>query len=104
MNIFDLSGRVALITGGGSGLGRAFCEAMAEYGADVACCDIDLEAAQGTAELIKKFGSRTLAIKADVSEPVDVDHMVNEVRRELGKLDILFNNAGVFYPRSVVDC
>jgi NAD(P)-dependent dehydrogenase (short-subunit alcohol dehydrogenase family) len=94
-NIFDLSGRVALVTGGGSGLGRAFCEAMAEYGADVACCDIDIEAAQGTAELINKSGSRVLAIKADVSEPVDVEHMVNEVRRELGKLDILFNNAGI---------
>lgn len=94
-SIFDLSGKVALITGGGSGLGRIFCEAMAEFGADVACCDINEKTAQGTVELISKFGHRTLVIKADVTLPSEAEYMVDKAVGELGKLDILFNNAGI---------
>ena len=93
--IFDLSGKVALVTGGGSGLGRSFCEAMAEFGADVACCDIDNKTAQETVALIKGFGHRTLAVEADVSRPEDVEHMVQKATKSFGRLDILFNNAGI---------
>jgi 3-oxoacyl-[acyl-carrier protein] reductase len=97
-NIFDLSGKVALITGGGSGIGRAYCEAMSEFGADVACNDIDEYKAQETVMLISKFGHRALAIKADVSKQDEIERMVSRTVEELGKLDIVFCNAGIIIP------
>ena len=90
----DLSGRVALITGGGYGMGRSMCEVMAEYGADVAIADINVERAQETSKLIAKFGHRILTIKTDVSNSREVEHMVNETVAKLGTIDILVNNAG----------
>lgn len=93
--IFDLLGKVVLITGGGSGLGRVFCEGMAEFGADVVCVDINREWAEETANLINKFGHRTLVIEADVSKPKDVQRMIDDTVKEFGSLDILFNNAGI---------
>jgi len=97
-NMFDLSGKVALVTAGGRGLGREFCQAMAEFGADVACDDIRMEAAQETVELIKRFGHRAIAIEADVSQPDQVERMANQTVAELGAIDILFNNAGIANP------
>ena len=94
-NIFDLSGKVALVTGGGSGFGRVFCKALAEFGADIACCDINEKSAGETIELVKPFGHRTFVIKADVSQPDEVQHMVDETIKNLGTIDILFNNAGI---------
>jgi NAD(P)-dependent dehydrogenase (short-subunit alcohol dehydrogenase family) len=101
-SIWDLSGNVALVTGGGSGIGRALCEAMAEFGADVACCDINNEGAQETAQLIRKFGHRTLVIKADLSRPEDVEDTINRAVTDLGSIDILFNNAGVVPPEGKI--
>ena len=93
-SIFDLSGKVALVTGGGSGFGRAYCEGLAEYGADVACCDIIEERAEKTVELVEKFGHRAIAITADVSKPDEIEHMVNQTEEKLGSPDIVFANAG----------
>jgi NAD(P)-dependent dehydrogenase (short-subunit alcohol dehydrogenase family) len=93
--IFDLSGKVALVTGGGSGIGRAYCEAMAEYGADVACNDIDLQSALETVKIIGKFGHKAIAIEADASNQDDIEKMVDRTVGELGRLDILFCNAGI---------
>ena len=94
--LFDLSDKVAVVTGGGGRLGRAFCEAMAEYGADVVVSyNSNEDAAQEVAGLVKKFGRRSLAVKADVSNPDDVTHLIAHVVKELGRVDILFNNAGV---------
>ncbi|TAK53856.1 MAG: SDR family NAD(P)-dependent oxidoreductase [Gammaproteobacteria bacterium] len=94
-SIFDLSGRVALVTGGGHGLGRAISEAMAEFGADVAVADRSPDAAQETVALLDRFGIRTVAITADVSIAADVNEMVTRTTGELGRLDILFCNAGI---------
>lgn len=94
-NIFDLSGKVTLVTGGGAGLGREICEAMAEFGADVACNDINIEKAQETVELIGRFGHRAVAVKADVSRPEEVERLVNQVVAGLGTIDVLFCNAGI---------
>lgn len=96
--IFDLSGKVALVTGGSSGIGRVYCEAMAEFGADVACNDIDEQKAQETVRLISKFGHRAIAIKADASKQDEIEYMVNRTVEELGKLDIVFCNAGINIP------
>ena len=93
--IFNLRGKVALVTGGGSGLGRAYCEGMAEFGADVACCDIVEERAQETAEIIRKYGHRAVALTSDVSKPDEIEAMVNRTVSELGSLEIVFANAGI---------
>lgn len=102
-NPFDLSGKVALVTGGSSGLGRAFCEAMAESGSDVAFSYLTGETgAKETETMVAEYGVKALAIKADVSKPADVQAMFDQVDREFGKLDILFNNAGLdLKPRRI---
>jgi len=100
--MFDLSGRVAVVTGGGYGIGRSICEAMAEFGADVAIADIREELARETAGLIARFGHHTLAIKADVSVTADVERIVNETLSNWGTIDILVNNAGFLIGNSPV--
>ena len=97
-NMFDLSGKVALVTAGGHGLGREYCEAMAEFGANVGCSDIRLDLAMEAVELIKKYGHRAIAIEADVSKPDNIERMVNQTVSELGTIDILFCNAGIVNP------
>jgi 3-oxoacyl-[acyl-carrier protein] reductase len=92
-SIFDLSGKTALITGGGSGLGRAFCEAMAEFGADVALTGRTEEKLKETSRLIEKYGHGTLAIKADVSKEDEIKMLVESTIRKFGRLDIVFCNA-----------
>jgi NAD(P)-dependent dehydrogenase (short-subunit alcohol dehydrogenase family) len=93
-NRFGLAGKVALITGGGSGLGQAFCEAMAEFGADVACIDIAEEGAQKTVQNITAdYGHRAIAIHADVSRQNEVENLVDRTVKELGSIDIVFANA-----------
>jgi len=94
-NIFDLSGKVAIITGGGSGLGRLFCEALAEFGADISLCDIDEKGAKETSELVENFGRQSLPIRADVNNPDDVKRMIDETVAKFGHIDILVNNAGI---------
>ena len=93
--LFQLDGKVALVTGGARGLGRVFCEALAEFGADIALCDTNLEGALETAEYVRKIGRKSLAVRADVSDPADVQRMVEETVEELGTVDILINNAGI---------
>ncbi len=100
--VFDLSGKVALVTGGGSGIGRCICEAMAECGADVACCDRDKDGARETVALISKFKRRSVAIEADVSQPDSVQDMVDKTIAALGNIDILFNNAGIYPAESKI--
>ncbi len=67
-SMFDLSGRVALVTGGGSGLGREFCDVLAEFGASVACADVALDRAQETCRIIDRFGHPTMPVKTDVTQ------------------------------------
>ncbi len=96
--IFDLTGRVALITGASRGLGRAFAEAMAEFGADVACNGRDEAKLAETVKLLGKYKHRAIAVKADVTKEDEVKRMVDETVQKLGKIDIFFNNAGIARP------
>jgi NAD(P)-dependent dehydrogenase (short-subunit alcohol dehydrogenase family) len=91
----SLDGRVAVVTGAGSGIGRAIAEAMAAKGARVAAVDVDEPAARETVERITRSGGRGMAVRADVSRAADVDRAIELAGRELGPLDIMVNNAGV---------
>ena len=94
-SLFDLSGRVAAITGAGQGLGRAMALALAEAGADTAIIDTRLDTAEETSELVRRTGRRSVAIRADVSNKDQVSAMPARIRAELGDVDILVNNAAI---------
>ena len=85
---------MAIVTGGGAGIGRSICVNMAKEGAKVAVMDINEEAALETAEMINKEDGEALALKMDVTQKADVQAMTAQVLKTHGKIDILVNNAG----------
>ena len=91
----DLSGRTALVTGGGQGIGRGIVLKLAEQGADIAIADINDEGAVAVADEVKAFDRKGMAVHMDVTDSVSVDKCVEDVIGEFGHLDILVNNAGV---------
>jgi NAD(P)-dependent dehydrogenase (short-subunit alcohol dehydrogenase family) len=93
---FKLDNQVAIVTGGASGLGKAMGKGLAEAGAHLVIADINLELAQATAdEFTKDTGNKAIACKVDVTNVDDVYQMVEDVKKEFGRIDILFNNAGI---------
>jgi 2-keto-3-deoxy-L-fuconate dehydrogenase len=94
MNPFRLDGKNAVITGGGSGIGKSIAERFAEAGASVCVLDVDLAAAQAVAEEIKSAGGITRPYRCDVADHSGVKVVFDQVLRD-GKVDILVNNAGV---------
>jgi NAD(P)-dependent dehydrogenase (short-subunit alcohol dehydrogenase family) len=90
-----LENKVALITGAGSGIGRESCLLFARAGAKVVAVDIDMKAAQATANSI---GDAARAFQSDVSKSNDAESMVKFAEETFGKLDVVFNNAGIFHP------
>ena len=95
MNKFRLDGRKALVTGGGSGIGRAYAHALAEAGADVAIADYNYENSDKVSSEIKDIGTKSLAIEADCSKICDIENMIDIIKKEWGRLDIAVNNAGI---------
>jgi 3-oxoacyl-[acyl-carrier protein] reductase len=94
--VIDLSGKVALVTGGSRGLGRAIALRLATQGADVALSYRgNAEAAQATVGEIEGIGRRALAVQGDVKDPEQADALVKQVIEAFGKVDILVNNAGI---------
>jgi NAD(P)-dependent dehydrogenase (short-subunit alcohol dehydrogenase family) len=93
-----LAGKVAIVTGGGSGIGRGIVLAMAREGADIAIPDIQVLNAEKVADEVKGLGRKVLAMKTDVTSSADVKAMVDRVRDSFGKIDILVNNAGMAAP------
>jgi NAD(P)-dependent dehydrogenase (short-subunit alcohol dehydrogenase family) len=91
----ELSGKVALVTGSGKGIGRAIALAFSDAGAAIAVNAAHIESAQSTVDEIKKSGNKAIAIEADVADEAAVDAMINRTISELGGLDILVNNAGI---------
>lgn len=91
----SLSGKAALVTGAGSGIGRAIALALAGKGAAVLVNDVYLDRAQKVAGEVAEKGVKSLALRADVSHPAEVTAMVREARRVFPRLDILVNNAGI---------
>ena len=98
-----LAGKVAVVTGAGSGIGRAAAALFAREGATVAAVDLAGAAAKETAEQIAAAGGRALAAVADVSDPGQVSRAFDGILRDLGRIDVLYNNAGVNSSGSVID-
>lgn len=95
LRLFDLQGRVALVTGAASGLGRAIAVGLAGAGATVVCTDRDAEGADRTAAEIGEGGGKACHARVDVTRPAEVSEVVTSVARDLGGLHILVNSAGI---------
>ncbi len=91
----SLNGRVAIVTGGAQGIGRAIAEMLAKHGADVAIADLDPSRAQDAVAAVQQLGRRAIAVKVNVADGGEAKAMVEQVVKELGKVDILVNNAGI---------
>ena len=94
--LMDLSGKVALVTGAGRGIGRAIALRLAEAGAQVAVADLDADLALAVTEEIRAAGRHAEAAPADVSAEADVKSLVRACVDKMGGLDVLVNNAGIF--------
>ena len=94
---FDITGRVAIITGGGTGIGRATALVLATFGADVVLASRRMPNLESVAEEVRALGRRALPVQTDVHESGDIQEMVRRTVREFGKIDILVNNAGGSY-------
>ncbi len=92
---FDITEKVAIVTGGASGIGRAIALALADLGANVAIADTAIEAAEEVARGIKSGNGKATAVKVDVTDAKQVEQVVEQILREFGKIDILVNNAGI---------
>jgi NAD(P)-dependent dehydrogenase (short-subunit alcohol dehydrogenase family) len=92
---FRLDGKVAIVTGASSGLGEAFARGLAEAGADVAICARRVDRLNRTREAVEAIGRRCVAVPADVAKVEDCRRTVEQTARELGRVDVLVNNAGI---------
>ena len=92
--LFDLSGRVAIVTGGGTGIGRQMADGLAESGADVVVCARKPERCEQAAEELRTLGVRALGLRCDVRDPAEIAAVVDRTLAELGRIDVLVNNAG----------
>ena len=97
--LFSLNGQVALVTGGGAGIGKAICLMYAEAGAAVACTDVKETDAQVVADECAEFGVRAIGLKLDVTNEIERIAVMERVAKEFGKLSVLVNNAGGGGPK-----
>ncbi len=94
-NMFDLTDEVALATGGAGAIGSVVAKSLAGFGAHVVVADVDLNGAEEVAHQIESLDRRAMALKVDVSKQEDVHEMAHSVKNSFGRIDILFNNAGI---------
>lgn len=94
MELFDLTGKTAIITGGGRGLGEQIAVGLAEAGANVVLCSRKKEACEDVADQVRKMGVKALALKCDITNANEVQAVIDETKREFGTIDILVNNSG----------
>lgn len=99
--LLNLSGKVAIVTGGAKGIGRGIAYRLAEAGAKVLIADIDEPIGNSTAQELTAKGWTVASIKTDVSSEADVVAMINACREKFGSVDILVNNAGIFPPTPI---
>lgn len=101
--MFNLTGKVALVTGGRRGMGRTHALALSSQGAKVAVTDIDANECSGVVEEIKAKGGEAICLKMDVSKKSEVDAGFDEIIKQFGRLDILVNNAGIYSPKPALE-
>ena len=101
--MFELKGKIALVTGGRRGMGRTHALALAQQGAKVVVTDIDENECTTVVQEIKSKGGEALCFKMDVSEKKEVDAVFDEVIKKFGRLDILVNNAGIYQPKPALE-
>jgi NAD(P)-dependent dehydrogenase (short-subunit alcohol dehydrogenase family) len=99
--LFDLTRRVAIVTGGSLGLGRQMAEGLAEMGADLVLCARKKERCEQAADELRKLGVRVLPVACDVTKPNDIQSLVEETLNEFGRIDVLVNNAGISWGAPV---
>lgn len=102
--MFDLSGKLAVVTGAGSGLGRDMALGLAEAGADVIIADLDPGRGEEAAEKIRQKGKNSLSVPLDVSQPEQVEHLVEVAQEHFPRIDILVNNAGISIHAPTLSC
>ena len=100
---FNLKGKVVVVTGAGTGIGRAIAVELAKNGADVVIGGRRMEKLQETLELLKPYGVRSMAIPTDVRVAAEMDNLVDTAVKEFGKLDVMINNAGVCIVKPVTE-
>jgi NAD(P)-dependent dehydrogenase (short-subunit alcohol dehydrogenase family) len=102
--LFDLSGRAAIVTGGGSGIGRQMATGLAEAGANLVLCARKPERCEeAAAELERALGVRALGMRCDVRDPAEIQAVVDRTKAELGRVDVLVNNAGTSWGAPAED-
>jgi NAD(P)-dependent dehydrogenase (short-subunit alcohol dehydrogenase family) len=101
--LFDLSGKTAIVTGGTRGLGEQIAFALAEAGANIVVCSRNLEDCERTSSRVRVLGIQSLALKCDVSNPEDVNNVVEETIKKFGTIDVLFNNSGATWGAPLED-
>lgn len=101
MDLFNLHGRIAIVTGGGGGIGFAIAKGLARFGSTVVIVDINKDGAEKAAAMIREEGFQAKSIGVDVSRRSSVEEMVTEVIREFGKIDILVNCAGIIVRKPI---
>ncbi|RKY78384.1 2-deoxy-D-gluconate 3-dehydrogenase [candidate division KSB1 bacterium] len=94
---FSLKGKAGIVTGASRGIGKGIAEGLVQAGANLAICARSLPALEKTAEELRKYGTEVIPIKADVSMKAEVEKLVNKTVEEFGRIDFLFNNAGITY-------
>ena len=99
----EIEGHVAIVTGGGRGIGRATALELARMGADVVIAELDRAGGERTAAEVKALGRRALALPVDVTKLADLHTMVDRTRTEYGRLDVLVNNAGIYRAAATLD-
>lgn len=103
VELFNLTGRKALITGAGRGIGRVLAISLAQFGCDIAILEKNMKDARNVAEEIKKLGKKAVAIKVDVTKKADAEKAFTAAAKQLGRLDIVINNAGVCIHEAAED-
>ncbi len=101
--LFNLEGKVAIVTGGGSGLGRQMAEGLAQQGANIVLCARKLERCEQAAAELASLGVKTLALTCDVKDPASIQSVVAQTVTHFGRLDILLNNAGTSWGARTED-
>ena len=102
MSMFSLKNKVAVITGGNKGIGKAITSCLAKAGADIVVLDAD-DATPVTDEVAEKYKVRAAAFVCDVTKPEEVDETIAKAAKKMGTLDVLFNNAGICLHKAAVE-